>query len=394
MITTKDALAGQVIKESNDALEKLIDTYADNNLSLDIPILVSRPGQKTISERSGERFVSRTYNFVYDNYFYGTKASVITSASECSLIRGTNFGGRNTAVEMNHGYDVSGAQEDTNFITTDTNAGIKCISPTQSYWGGNSPMNATYKNGEMVLGSHRYDDFSLPVLDLGAGKKTTGMNSPLDCLRNDLILRPYQHNGLENRKYLWPAETGGTRYSCATPLQSPTPNPFFLDPTPENSENILSALTSCTGNAGNITLLNRDGGSLGLCQASGLSGTYKRISSLVKHSDPTTAVYGQQLQGNTAPNLPIDEERYLLYLDRTGAQARIDYPNLFDIDVDIDDTDDEILAKIRTTLNAAQSRLTPAVNLPSNHRWSQLIKTAISPVNLADVLLANNDIKT
>jgi hypothetical protein len=80
LITTKDALAGQVIKESNDVLEKLIDTYADNNLSLDIPILVSRPGQKTISERSGERFVNRTYNFVYDNYFYGKKASAITNA--------------------------------------------------------------------------------------------------------------------------------------------------------------------------------------------------------------------------------------------------------------------------------------------------------------------------
>lgn len=69
----------------------MIDVYIDSNLSLDIPILVNRPGQKTISEKSGERFVSRTYNFVYDNYFYGTKASEITSASQCSLIRGTSF---------------------------------------------------------------------------------------------------------------------------------------------------------------------------------------------------------------------------------------------------------------------------------------------------------------
>jgi hypothetical protein len=91
LITTKDALVGQVIKESNDALEKMIDVYIDSNLALDIPILVSRPGQKTISEKSGERFVSRTYNFVYDNYFYGTKASEITNASQCSLIRGTSF---------------------------------------------------------------------------------------------------------------------------------------------------------------------------------------------------------------------------------------------------------------------------------------------------------------
>lgn len=50
LITTKDALAGQVIKESNDVLEKLIDSYVDSNLSMDIPVLVSRPGQKTITE--------------------------------------------------------------------------------------------------------------------------------------------------------------------------------------------------------------------------------------------------------------------------------------------------------------------------------------------------------
>jgi len=50
LITKKDALSVQIIKESNDVLEKIIDTYVDNNLSLDIPILVSRSGKKTIQE--------------------------------------------------------------------------------------------------------------------------------------------------------------------------------------------------------------------------------------------------------------------------------------------------------------------------------------------------------
>lgn len=147
----------------------------------------------------------------------------------------------------------------------------------------------------MTLKSHRYDDFSLPVLDLATGMRTTGVNSPLDCLRQDQILRPFQHTGLDNRQYLWPTETGGARYSCATPLQSSTLKPFFLDPTPETNENILSSLVSCKG-TGTVTLLNRNGTALGLCQANGLTGTYKRIPSLVKHSDPTTYVYGQQLQ--------------------------------------------------------------------------------------------------
>lgn len=397
LITTKDALAGQVIKESNDALEKLIDRYVESNLSLDIPILVSRPGQKTIQERytSGgrTRLVSRTYDFIYDNYIYGTKASDITSASQCSLIRGSTFGGRNTTVETNHGYSVLGAKDDAQRISTDGQAGIKCLAPTDSYWGGNSPMNVSYANGEMTLKKNRYDDFSAPILDLAAGKKTTGTNSPLDCLRNDLLLHPYQHNGLENRKYLWPVETKGERYSCATPLQSPTPLPFSLDPTPETQENILTSLVSCAG-TGNITLLDRSGASLGLCQTNGLSGTYKRIPSLVKHSDPTTEIYGKQLQGSSTPNLPVDEERHLLYLDRTGASSRIDYPNLFDIVIDSQDTDAMILKKIQTALAGAQSRLVPAAPLSQDHKWSKLVPAPATPaVNLSEALLADPDIR-
>lgn len=69
----------------------MIDSYVDSNLSLDIPILLSRPLEKTITERDivdgRARQVSRTYSFMYDNYFYGTQASAITSASQCSLIR-------------------------------------------------------------------------------------------------------------------------------------------------------------------------------------------------------------------------------------------------------------------------------------------------------------------
>lgn len=118
------------------------------------------------------RQVSRTYDFVYDNYFYGTKASSIKSASECSLIRGSAFGGLNSTVETNHGYDIPGAQDDTKKIAEDTDAGIKCTSPSQSYWGGNSVINSSFTNGVMTLKNHRYDDFSLPVLDLAAGKKT------------------------------------------------------------------------------------------------------------------------------------------------------------------------------------------------------------------------------
>lgn len=116
----------------------MIDSYVDSNLALDIPILLHRPTQKTITERDvvdgRARQVSRTYNFMYDNYFYGTKASAITSASQCSLIRGSTFGGRSTTVETNHGYNIVGAEGDAQLIKNDTSAGIQCNPLTQSYW--------------------------------------------------------------------------------------------------------------------------------------------------------------------------------------------------------------------------------------------------------------------
>jgi len=71
---------------------------------------------------------------MYDNYFFGTKASEITSASQCGLIRGSSFGGKNSTVEMNHGYAISDAKNDLKRIKADTAAGVKCSSPAQSYW--------------------------------------------------------------------------------------------------------------------------------------------------------------------------------------------------------------------------------------------------------------------
>lgn len=110
IITQKDAITTQVLKETNDMLEKVIDQYVDTSMSLDIPLLVSRPGSKTISEieyyqqggKTRSRYVSRTYDFSYENYFYGSKASTITDARMCSLFRGSSFGSQNARAELNH----------------------------------------------------------------------------------------------------------------------------------------------------------------------------------------------------------------------------------------------------------------------------------------------------
>jgi len=120
LITKKDALTSQILKEGNNILEKIIDTYVESNLSLDIPILVSRPFQKTITETSGSgrnlRRVTRTYNFTYDNYFYGAKATTMSTAAECSLVRGSSFGGRNATVETNRAFKMMPTQDSANTL--------------------------------------------------------------------------------------------------------------------------------------------------------------------------------------------------------------------------------------------------------------------------------------
>lgn len=72
----------------------------------------------------------------------------------------------------------------------------------------------------------------------------------------------------------------------------------------------------------------------------------------------------------------------------------MNYPNLFDVVIAPSDTDEDIVVKIRTVLNSAQSHLVGPTLLPAGHKWSQLIPSgAMGSVNIADTLLANNDIK-
>jgi hypothetical protein len=107
-------------------------------------------------------------------------------------------------------------------------------------------LNTDFSQGELDINSRTLDDFVKPALDLGAGQSTTAPSgTPRDCLRTDMILRPFKHAGIAERFYTWPVETDGQRYSCATRLDEPTGRPFFLDPTPESTENIFSSIESC-----------------------------------------------------------------------------------------------------------------------------------------------------
>jgi hypothetical protein len=103
-------------------------------------------------------------------------------------------------------------------------------------------------------------------------------------------------------------------------------------------------------------------------------------------------VYGQQLKSVASPRLPIDGDRYLLYLGRDLADHRIDYPNLFDVVVSREDTDEVILGKIRTHLEEIGRTLRPGVDVSSDPRLGYQNKTTFQAPNLANILLADPNI--
>ncbi len=113
----------------------------------------------------------------------------------------------------------------------------------------------------------------------------------------------------------------------------------------------------------------------------------------MKHSDPSAKIYGQQLKGISSPNIPIDEERYLSYLDRNGREARVSYPNLFDINVTPNDSDETIVQKIATYLDANTTSLKPGIDFTESQPWKKLIKFTNPAPKFSDILLANADVK-
>jgi hypothetical protein len=60
--------------------------------------------------------------------------------------------------------------------------------------------------------------------------------------------------------------------------------------------------------------------------------------------------YGKQLTSLATPNLPVDENRYVVYVNKNRQEKRLDYPNVFDIQIPIDATDETIKQKIQQYL--------------------------------------------
>jgi hypothetical protein len=80
-------------------------------------------------------------------------------------------------------------------------------------------------------------------------------------------------------------------------------------------------------------------------------------------------------------------------LDRDVREAKIVYPNLFDVSVDSKDTDEVIISKISAALSLANSALKPGKTFPDKHPWKFLTSSSLEAPALSQILLQNTDIK-
>lgn|GEM_PF-3587744 len=97
------------------------------------------------------------------------------------------------------------------------------------------------------------------------------------------------------------------------------------------------------------------------------------ISSLIKHTSPDTETYGKQLTSLASPNLPVDENRYVVYINRNLQEKRFDYPNVFDITIPIGATDDEIKQKIQQYLRSFDAKIDSSENVADMGVFAQLV---------------------
>ncbi len=54
----------------------------------------------------------------------------------------------------------------------------------------------------------------------------------------------------------------------------------------------------------------------------------KSISSLIFHNEPTNYTISKQIESGVTPSLPIDDPRYVAFMDSTGQTSKVNYPNL------------------------------------------------------------------
>lgn len=274
----------------------------------------------------------KTDGKLYKNYFFGQEASSITDMKQCTIVRGSTL-----KVEANRGYNPKNSENDVKILQSDLPNG-QCFSgntpATQSYWGGNSPLNFDLdkmKLGQIILKSHVYKNFIKPAYDIGGSRELESdsplhIATPLDCLDNNMIL---QKDFNCNTGHETVAFADYRTYEKELPSGPCTVSKLELD-----GQVVKQSGDWC----GDVTdVVNHEN-----------VYSFKTLSgSIMEHKSPTDEEYGEELKNMTTPSLPSDHDRYVDYLDKNMAYQKIVYPNFFRI----------VLARTELNYSGATNRI-------------------------------------
>ncbi|MDD2745687.1 MAG: VCBS repeat-containing protein, partial [Candidatus Gracilibacteria bacterium] len=380
LISKRDEFMKRVIKDTNTVLEDSIDQLVKNGLSRDIAIPTSVKVTKTdnrytstsqaedplnpFAPRANGRSKTNTATDndppIYYNYYFGKAASTITSARECSIVRGSTL-----PVEANRGYNILNVEPDLKKLTPYTAECFPAGKPaTGDFWGGNSPLNIKTTTGSiMQLNGNRYENYILPTFDLLGQKEITPsatlpIYSPDSCLAENYIADPYvgkvDDEMRSQSSFYHPARTSGTQFFCIMrDSNGAVGHKNFINTNPTRFVDALAnriAPPACT-----VVKVNLIGGTNktfgSLCQentssSSGIGvdaiststtgdyGTieeyeYKKIPSWITHKSPTDEEFGSAVKGMTTPSLASDVDRYIDFYGPKGTVQKIVYPNFF-----------------------------------------------------------------
>lgn len=318
IVTVLDLVNDEITKDVNTEVEKQIDDIVKNWFSRKIAL----PTRVIDGNWCGT---------TYQNYLYWTKAEDISSATQCSIYRGSNLNW-GTLVEANRWTNINLSKPDNDILYNEPDRNY-CYQNLLSwaalnwFWWRNSPLNLdTQKMVEWqeVLKAHDYKWAIYPIFDIWWWKKiddSRKIQTPLNCLENNYILAQSHDVDSDWKCYVdYRIPTFGSRvnWSCTTDNNDWKTywyaKSFDANYKSPNGDIYLDWNIVLDTNDNNLTF------------------SYKTIPSYIEHKSPTADELTTQVNAMATKSLPVDKDRYIDFISAKWEYAKIEYPNLFRLD--------------------------------------------------------------
>jgi len=389
-ISSLDEISSRIIKDANNNLEKQIDDLVKNGLSRKIAIPESVIFWNSVNSSWSILSCSSTYtNILYWN-------NNVNTAQECSIYRWSTFNS-GSLVEANRWLNINNIKPDIS---------VSIYGKTQGYWGWNSPLNLD-KNQMwkwvFKLLNNNLNTSIVPIFDITWSNKITNSlknPSPLNCFNNNFILTTK-----ETQKNSYNYSYKNT--SCKTTLQLPiswlvaktwstssvnTIGPDytwkFEDFYKANTVKLWRIYPTCWDKVSHSSSNNhysiikskyvkKNSISTNICNLSSTDTyNFKFIPSFVTHKSPTYDELSKEIGSLMTPNLPIDKDRYIDFIDAKWNYKKINYPYLYRIHTSsgtkLDMT--SISSELKKTLDSKSAFINAVINSsnPSSLSWKDL----------------------